>query len=270
MCFPSKRQKDILSDEPSNKPESKTPAPATASVPPATATAPAPATEHGPAPTEPNGTEPTTEVATEQSKMAPKVAIVFYSLYGHIAKLAEAEKKGIEAAGGTATIYQVAETLPQEVLTKMHAPPKSEYPVITPETLATYDAFLLGIPTRFGNMPAQWKTFWDSTGQLWATGGLAGKYAGVFVSSAGSGGGQESTVIASLSTLAHQGIIYVPLGYSTVFPILANVEEVRGGSPWGAGTFASSTGARQPTALELELATAHGKQFYGVVSKVNF
>jgi len=202
--------------------------------------------------------------------MAPKIAIVTYSMYGHIDKLAEAIKQGIEQSGGSADRFQVQETLPGEILSKMGAPPKNEYPVIDPEKLATYDAFLLGIPTRYGNMSAQWKTFWDATGKLWASGGLWGKYAGVFVSTGTPGGGQESTVIATLSTLTHHGIIYVPLGYKTVFPILADLSEARGGSPWGAGTFASADGSRQPTALELELATAQGKAFYETVSKVNF
>jgi NAD(P)H dehydrogenase (quinone) len=121
----------------------------------------------------------------------------------------------------------------------MHAPPKpTDIPTIDAATLAKYDAFLFGIPTRYGNFPAQWKAFWDTTGGQWASGGYWGKYAGVFVSTATPGGGQESTVIASLSTLAHHGIIYVPLGYKTSFPLLANLDEVRGGSPWGAGTFA--------------------------------
>jgi len=200
----------------------------------------------------------------------PKVAIVIYSMYGHIAKLAEAEKAGIESAGGKAEIYQVTETLPQEVLTKMYAPLKPNYPIITPDILTTFDAFILGIPTRFGNMPAQWKAFWDSTGQLWAGGKLAGKYAGTFVSTAGLGGGQESTVLASISTLAHHGIIYVPFGYSHAFPDLSNLEEVHGGSPWGAGTFASPNGSRQPTELELKIATIQGKAFWGTVSKVKF
>ena len=121
----------------------------------------------------------------------------------------------------------------------MHAPGQNEsIPFITPDKLKEYDAFLLGIPTRYGNFPAQWKTFWDQTGQLWAQGSLIGKYAGVFISTASVGGGQESTAIAAMSTLAHHGINYVPLGYGEAFPILANLEEVRGGSPWGAGTFA--------------------------------
>ncbi|KAI9053717.1 hypothetical protein LZ554_002668 [Drepanopeziza brunnea f. sp. 'monogermtubi'] len=202
--------------------------------------------------------------------MAPKVAIVFYSMYGHIKALAEAEKAGLSKAGIEADIYQVAETLPAEVLTKMHAPPKSEYPVITPETLATYDAFLFGIPTRYGNFPAQWKNFWDATGGLWASGGLSGKFAGVFISTASPGGGQESTAIATLSTLTHHGIIYVPLGYKHSFGQLTNISEVRGGSPWGAGTFAGGDGMRSPSALELEIATIQGQQFGETVKKVSF
>lgn len=121
----------------------------------------------------------------------------------------------------------------------MHAPPQNpDIPFATPDILEAYDGFLFGIPTRYGNFPAQWKAFWDSTGKQWQTGGYWGKYAGVFVSTATAGGGQESTVINSLSTFAHHGIIYVPLGYKTTFPLLADLSEVRGGSPWGAGTFA--------------------------------
>jgi NAD(P)H dehydrogenase (quinone) len=200
--------------------------------------------------------------------MAPNVAIVIYTLYGHIASLAEAEKKGVEAAGGSATIYQVAETLPQEVLTKMHAPPKPNYPVLQPNDLANYDGFILGIPTRFGNMPAQFKAFWDGTGQLWQQGKLHGKSAGVFVSTGGPGGGQEATVISTLSTLAHHGVHYVPLGYATAFGQLTNLTEVHGGSPWGAGTYAAADGSRQPTALELEIAEIQGRTFYQHVSKL--
>jgi len=202
--------------------------------------------------------------------MAPKIAIVFYSMYGHIQKLAEAEKKGIEQAGGSADIFQIAETLPEEILAKMHAPAKSGYPVVEPDGLQEYDAFLFGIPTRYGNFPAQWKAFWDKTGGIWVAGGFWGKYAGLFVSTGTPGGGQESTAIAAMSTLTHHGIIYVPLGYKTSFPILADLSEARGGSPWGAGTFAGADGSRQPTALELELAECQGKAFYETVSKVNF
>ncbi|KAI0311176.1 1,4-benzoquinone reductase [Amylostereum chailletii] len=199
--------------------------------------------------------------------MAPKVAIVIYSLYGHIAKVAEAEKAGIESAGGSATIYQIAETLSAEVLTALHAPPKPDYPILAPSDLANFDAFLFGIPTRYGNLPAQWKAFWDATGQLWASGALFGKYAGVFVSTAALGGGQETTALSTLSTFAHHGITFVPLGYATTFAQLSNLSEVHGGSAWGAGTLAGTDGSRQPSALELEVATIQGKGFYTHVAK---
>ncbi|KAH8828044.1 1,4-benzoquinone reductase [Flagelloscypha sp. PMI_526] len=202
--------------------------------------------------------------------MAPRVAIIIYSMYGHVGIMAEAELKGIKEAGGDAKIYQVAETLPQEILTKMHAPAKPDYPVITPAELTNFDAFLFGIPTRYGNFPAQWKAFIDATGQLWASGGLYGKYAGVFISTAGHGGGQESTALASMSSLAHHGILFVPFGYAKAFPQLSNLTEVHGGSPWGAGTFAAPDGSRQPSDLEKEIATIQGKSFWETISKVNF
>jgi NAD(P)H dehydrogenase (quinone) len=241
MCFPSKSQKALYSDE------------TTKQTPPATKAL------------DPVATSTTTP---NDSTMAPSVAIVIYTLYGHIAKLAEAEKSGIEAAGGTATIYQIAETLPQEVLTKMYAPPKPNYPILAPNDLAHYDAVLYGIPTRYGNFPAQWKSFWDATGQLWQQGKLYGKFAGVFVSTGGPGGGQESTPLATLSTFAHHGIIFIPLGYARAFGQLSNLSEAHGGSPWGAGTFAAADGSRQPSELELEIAKIQGTEFYQHVAKL--
>lgn len=163
-------------------------------------------------------------------------------MYGHIKQLADAEKKGIEAAGGTADLFQIPETLPQEVLGKMYAAPKdTSIPNVTNATLEEYDAFLFGIPTRYGNFPGQWKAFIDATGGLWQKAALSGKYAGVFISTGTQGGGQESTAIAAMSTLAHHGMIFVPLGYKHAFPLLADLTEIRGGSPWGAGTFAVSS-----------------------------
>ena len=111
----------------------------------------------------------------------------------------------------------------------MHAPPKPAYPVLAPGDLKDFDAFVFGIPTRYGNMPGQWKAFWDATGQLWASGALMGKYASAFVSTASSGGGQESTVLAAMSTFVHHGINFVPLGYGKSFSQLATLTEVRGG-----------------------------------------
>lgn len=169
------------------------------------------------------------------------------------------------------TIDRVKETLPSEVLSKMHAPGQKEsIPFVTGDILEQYDAFLFGVPTRFGNYSAQWKTFIDTLGKQWGTGALHGKYFGVFVSTATPGGGQESTAINALSSWIHQGMIYVPLGYKNNFAQLSNLDEVRGGSPWGAGTYASGDGSRQPSALEIEVATIQGKSFYETVSKVKF
>ena len=154
----------------------------------------------------------------------------------------------------------------------MHAAPKDEsiHTLEDPATLEQYDAFLFGIPTRYGNFPAQWESFWDKTGHQWQTGAYWGKFAGLFISTGTQGGGQESTAIAAMSTLTHHGLIYVPLGYKTTFHILGDLSEVRGGSPWGAGTFSAGDGSRQPTEKELTLATEQGKAFYSAVSKVNF
>ncbi|KAG5350530.1 hypothetical protein C0989_010571 [Termitomyces sp. Mn162] len=170
----------------------------------------------------------------------------------------------------------------------MHTPAKPDYPIITLEEIVKYDAFLFGMPTRYGMMPAQWKTFWDSTGKLWRSGALYGKYASIFSSTAGPGGGQEVTALNSMSTLVHHGIIYVPLGYAHSFAELSGVDEVHGGtcnsnsviidlihltplgSPWGAGTFAKDDGSRQPTDLELKIAKIHGRTFWLNVSRVKF
>lgn len=200
-----------------------------------------------------------------------KVAIIYYSMYGHVRTLAEAEKRGIEQAGGQADLYQIEETLSQEVLTKMYAPGQAkDIPIATVDTMTSYDAFLFGIPTRYGNYSAQWKTFIDRLGGLWQSGALYGKYFGLFVSTATAGGGQEATAIAALSAWIHQGMIYVPLGYKNSFAQLANLDEVRGGSPWGAGTFASGDGSRQPTKLELEICEIQGKGFHDHLARVNF
>lgn len=202
--------------------------------------------------------------------MAPRVAVIIYSLHGHIARMAESVKQGVAAAQGSkgsVQIYQVAETLSPEILTRMRAPPKPDYPVIVPDDLLKYDGYLLGVPTRYGTMPAQWRAFWDATGQLWQRGALHRKHAGVFVSSGSLGGGQEQTVVSALSTFAHHGIVFVPLGYKPVVAELSNIQEVHGGSPWGAGTLAGGDGKRQPSELELKVAFEQGKDFYDTLSR---
>ncbi|ETP37649.1 NAD(P)H:quinone oxidoreductase, type IV, partial [Phytophthora nicotianae P10297] len=189
-----------------------------------------------------------------------KIAIVYYSTYGHIAQLAEAVKQGVESiAGVTADIYQVQETLSDEILGKMYAAPKKDHPIATVETLKEADGILFGFPTRFGSLPAQVNAFFDSAGGLWAAGALVGKPAGIFFSTGTQGGGQETTAFTALTFLAHQGLTFVPLGYRA--PELFNMDEIHGGSPWGAGTLAGGDGSRQPSKLELTVATTQGKSF---------
>ncbi|CAL9735487.1 hypothetical protein MOSE0_H07184 [Monosporozyma servazzii] len=197
-----------------------------------------------------------------------KVAIITYSTYGHIDALAKAVQQGIQEAGGNADIFRVPETLSDDVLEQMNAPPKpTDVPIATEETLVEYDAFLFGVPTRFGNLPAQWSAFWDRTGRLWAQGDLNGKIATFFLSTSSYGGGQESTVKNCLSYLAHHGIIYVPLGYRDCFAELANIDELHGGSPWGAGTLAGADGSRSASDLEKRVASIQGKTFYQTALK---
>lgn len=153
----------------------------------------------------------------------------------------------------------------------MHAAPHDpSIPTATVATMTQYDAFLFGIPTRFGTYSAQWKAFIDQLGHLWQKGALGGKFFGVFVGTATQGGGQEITILNALSTWVHQGMIYVPLGYSHCFPQLSVLDEVRGGSPWGAGTFSGDDGRRKPSGRELELAEVQGRAFYECVERVRF
>ncbi|KAG7918275.1 hypothetical protein KL925_001968 [Ogataea polymorpha] len=197
-----------------------------------------------------------------------KIAIVIYSLYHHIATLAKEVAKGIESVGSTADILQVPETLTPELLKMLHAPERPDFPTATVDALKEYDGIIFGIPTRFGNFPSQLKAFIDATGGLWATGALYHKTAGVFVST-GTGGGNEVTAVNALSTFAHHGMIYVPLGYAKAYAELSNVDEVHGGSAWGAGTIAGSDGSRTPTELELKIARIQGQEFATVTEKLS-
>ncbi|KAG7692287.1 hypothetical protein KL930_004920 [Ogataea haglerorum] len=197
-----------------------------------------------------------------------KIAIVIYSLYHHIATLAKEVAKGVEAAGSTADIMQVPETLSPELLKVLHAPERPDFPIATVDALKEYDGIIFGIPTRYGNFPAQLKAFIDATGRLWATGALYHKTAGVFVST-GTGGGNEVTAVNALSTFAHHGMIYVPLGYAKAFGELTNLSEVHGGSAWGAGTIAGPDGSRTPSELELKIARIQGQEFATATEKLS-
>ncbi|KAL1917042.1 uncharacterized protein VTP21DRAFT_5240 [Calcarisporiella thermophila] len=199
-----------------------------------------------------------------------KIFIVYYSTYGHVVKLAEAIKEGVEkTAGVTAEIYQVPETLSKEVLEKLYAPEKQAYPIITPDKLAEADGILFGFPTRFGSLPAQMTSFIDATGQLWMQGALHGKPAGVFYSTGGQHGGQETAAYTFLTTLTSHGMVFVPLGYKNVSEYLTSADEIMGGSPYGAGTISGANGSRTPSEKELAVARVQGKQFAEVVTKLS-
>jgi NAD(P)H dehydrogenase (quinone) len=199
------------------------------------------------------------------------INVIYYSMYGHIATMAKSIKKGAEAAGAEVRLIQVPETLSQEVLAKMHAPekdktvptltfgPAGENTVTVEDALTNCDGIIFGYPTRFGGMPAQVKAVWDSTGGLWIKGALIGKPISVFFSTGSQGGGQETTVLTSLTNFIHHGMLYVPIGYSS--PLLGNMNEIHGGSAYGIGTFAGADGSRQPSQLELQLAEHQGSHF---------
>ncbi|TVU42023.1 hypothetical protein EJB05_08405, partial [Eragrostis curvula] len=202
--------------------------------------------------------------------MATKIYIVYYSTWGHVSRLAEEIKKGADSVEGVeATIWQVAETLPEEVLGKMHAAPKrEEHPVITGRQLADADGVLFGFPARFGMMAAQMKAFLDSTGGLWGEQALAGKPAGFFFALGTQGGGQEETALTAVTQLAHHGMMFVPVGY-TFGAGMFRMDEVICCSPYGAGTFAGADGrSRAPSDAELEMAAHQGKYFATIAKKL--
>ena len=200
-----------------------------------------------------------------------KVLIVYYSMYGHIHRLAEAIAKGAkEVAGAEVEMRRVPETLPEEILKKMGAiePQKAfaHIPVCKVEELASADAIIFGTPTRFGNMCGQMRQFLDATGQLWAKGSLVGKVGSVFTSSATQHGGQESTILSFHITLLHQGMIVVGLPYS--FQGQMRIDEITGGSPYGASTIAGGQGERMPSENELAAARFQGKHVAAIAFKL--
>lgn len=194
-----------------------------------------------------------------------KIAIVYYSLYGHCRKLAEYAANGVKEQGGEAKIYQVPETLSEEIRTKMHAPPHADDPIITPDELTQHDGYIFVIPTRYGRAVSQFSAFFDATGGLWMKQALSKKMGTIITSTATQSGGQETTALTTLPWFAHQGVIYVPLGYSQ--PEIMTLSEVIGGSPWGAGTLAGGDGSRQPSEQEQKVTLGHGKYFTSVVNQ---
>jgi NAD(P)H dehydrogenase (quinone) len=200
-----------------------------------------------------------------------KVLVVYYSMYGHIHRLAEAVAEGAKGVtGAEVEIRRVPETLPEEVLKKMGAlePQKAfaHVPICKVDELASADAIIFGTPTRFGNMCGQMRQFLDATGQLWAKGALVGKVGSVFTSSATQHGGQESTILSFHVSLFHHGMVVVGLPYT--FQGQTRIDEITGGSPYGASTIAGGQGERMPSENELAAARFQGKYVATIAFKL--
>ncbi|NLE67640.1 MAG: NAD(P)H:quinone oxidoreductase [Lentisphaerae bacterium] len=196
-----------------------------------------------------------------------KILVLYYSMYGHVETMASSIAEGARSVkGATVTVKRVPETMAPDVAKRNGAKLDQAAPVAAPAELTGYDAIIFGTPTRFGNMAAQMRNFLDQTGGLWAKGALVGKVASVFAST-GTGGGNESTIMSFVNTLMHHGMIYVGLPYAC--PELADVSEVKGGSPWGAATIAGADGSRQPTARELSQARFQGAHVAKIAVKLS-
>ena len=183
-----------------------------------------------------------------------KILILYYSSYGHVERMAQAVAEGAASvAGVTVTVKRVPELVPEELARKAGMKTEQTSPVASVEELGHYDAIIFGTPTRFGNMAAQMRNFLDQTGGLWVKGALVGKVGSVFVSTATQHGGQETTITSFHNTLLHHGMVIVGLPYA--FAGLTRMDEITGGSPYGASTLAGGDGSRQPS--ENELAGAH-------------
>lgn len=195
-----------------------------------------------------------------------KVLVLYYSMYGHVETLAAAIAEGVRSVEDVeVTVKRVPETMPPEIAKKHGVNLDQAAPVAAPAELADYDAIIFGTPTRFGNMAAQMRNFLDQTGGLWVKGALVGKVGSVFTST-GTGGGNESTIISFVTTLMHHGLVYVGLPYAC--PELADISEVKGGSPWGAATIAGADGSRQPSAKELAQARFQGRHVANIAKKL--
>src|SRR6476469_3095849 len=196
-----------------------------------------------------------------------KVLVLYYSAYGHIEKMAEAVAEGALAEPSTeVTIKRVPELVPEEIAKRSGMKLNQPALIATVDELANYDAIIFGTPTRFGNMCAQMRNFLDQTGGHWMKGALVGKVGSVFCSTATQHGGQEMTITSFHTTLLHQGMIIVGLPYA--FPGLNNMDEIAGGTPYGASTLAKADGSRQPSANELDGARYQGKHVAQITAKL--
>jgi NAD(P)H dehydrogenase (quinone) len=196
-----------------------------------------------------------------------KILVVYYSSYGHIETMAGAIAEGARSvAGATVTVKRVQEIVPEEVARKSGFKLDQKAPIATPAELADYDGIIFGTPTRFGNMCAQMRNFLDQTGEHWMKGSLIGKVGSVFASTATQHGGQETTITSFHSTLLHQGMVIVGVPYSCQG--LMNMDEITGGTPYGATTLAKGDGSRQPSENELTIARFQGRHVAEITAKL--
>lgn len=197
-----------------------------------------------------------------------KILVLYYSMYGHVEAMAQAVVEGARTVEGTVvTLKRVADLMPEEVARQAGAKLDQQAPIATIDELVDYDAIIFGSPTRFGNMCAQMRNFLDQTGRIWMNGGLIGKVGSVFTSTGTQHGGQETTITSFHSTLLHHGMIIVGVPYSC--QELMNMNEITGGSPYGAGTLANADGSRQPSENELKIARFQGTHVAGIAKKLS-
>jgi len=195
-----------------------------------------------------------------------KVLVLYYSSYGHIETMAQAVAEGARSTGATVDVQRVPETAPAEVAKAAHFKLDQAAPVATVAGLPDYDAIIVGCPTRFGRMPSQMASFLDQAGGLWARGALNGKVGGAFTSTATQHGGQEVTLFSVITNLMHFGMVIVGLPYS--YQGQMTLDEIVGGSPYGATTIAGGQGQRAPSANELDGARFQGKLIAETANKL--
>ena len=195
-----------------------------------------------------------------------KVLVLYYSSYGHIEAMSGAVAEGARSAGATVDVKRVPELVPEEVARSSHYKLDQAAPVAQPGELVDYDAIIVGTGTRYGRMTSQMANFWDQTGGLWAQNKLVGKVGAAFTSTGSQHGGQETTLLSIITNLLHHGLVIVGLPYS--FQGQTRLDEVTGGSPYGASTLAGGDGSRQPTANELDGARYLGRHVAEVAAKL--
>ena len=197
-----------------------------------------------------------------------RILILYYSMYGHVETMAKTIADGACSVEGVEVfIKRVPELMPEEVARKAGAKMDQEAPIATVDELPHYDAIIFGTPTRFGNMCAQMRNFLDQTGKHWVSGALVGKVGSVFISTATQHGGQETTITSFHSTLLHQGMVIVGVPYSC--QALLNMNEITGGTPYGASTLAGGDGRRQPSENELTIAKFQGEHVAKIAKKLS-